>query len=123
MNSENPSQPTPSGAERRRQPRRAAEWPVTLCLPEGYFDARLRDVSSAGACFHLDRPVAEMTALALQLDLPAEDGPRRVHGTGVVVRCRRVSPVLDHYEIAVFFHQISSDDRVALEQYVASQPS
>lgn len=112
--------PPPSGAERRRHPRRTAEWPVTLSLPEGYFEARLRDVSASGACFHLDHAVPEMTALSIQLDLPTLQGDdsRRVSGTGVVVRCQRVSPALDHYEVAVFFHELADDDRLALESYV-----
>lgn len=127
------SMSTQESTERRRHPRRDAEWPVTLSLPDGYFDARLRDVSSSGACFHLDRPLPEMTQLSLQLDLPegaAADGgevreahgPRgqRVRGTGVVVRCQRVSPALDHYEVAVFFHQLEDEDRLALERFVTS---
>ena len=110
-------EPGDDGAERRAHPRAAAEWPITIALPEGYFEARLRDVSASGVCFHVDRPVAEMTVLRLQLDLGEPGEKQRVDGRGVVVRCRRISPAVDHYEVAVFFDQIEQRDRDLLERY------
>ena len=105
------------GSERRAHPRVPAEWPITIALPEGYFEANLRDVSASGVCFHVDRPVSEMTVLRLQLDLDSEGDKHRVDGRGVVVRCKRISPALDHYEVAVFFDQIESRDRELLAQH------
>ena len=106
---------------RRSQPRVRVEWPITISLPEGYFQANLRDVSPAGVCFHLDRQVPEMSILSLQLDLPAPSGPRRIQGRGAVVRCVRVAPALDHYEVAVFFHELADEDREALSRFVMDQ--
>ncbi len=120
MHDVKPHKSPESGAERRIHPRAKAEWPLTVALPEGYFEARLRDVSAAGVCFHIDRPVAEMSVLALQLDLPLGDETRRIRGEGAVVRCMRVSPALEHYEVAVFFHSLDDDDRAALEAYVSA---
>jgi len=105
------------GSERRAHPRIPAEWPITIALPEGYFEANLRDVSASGVCFHVDRPVAEMTVLRLQLDLDSQGDKHRVDGRGVVVRCKRIAPALEHYEVAVFFDQIEAHDREVLARH------
>ena len=107
----------PTGMERRKHPRKTVDWPVTLRLAEGEFEARLRDISRAGVCFYLDRRVPEMTILKMDLALPALKG-RVVRAGGVVVRCQAVSPHLDHYEVAMFFNDISDDDREALTRMV-----
>jgi len=115
----NSSQPT--GAERRRHPRVALDWPVTITLPDGDHEARLRDVSRAGVCFFLDRRIPEMTVLKLDLALPEVPGDAermQVAGSGVVVRCQQLSPHLDHYEVAVFLNDLTESDRARLESYV-----
>ena len=112
-----PASGSGGGAERRAHPRAPAEWPITIALPEGYFEANLRDVSASGVCFHVDRPVSEMTVLRLQLDLDSEGDKHRVDGRGVVVRCKRIAPALEHYEVAVFFDQIEARDRELLAQH------
>ena len=43
-----------SGRDRRRWPRAKADWPITLDLPEGRYEARVRDISQAGVCFFLN---------------------------------------------------------------------
>lgn len=126
-----PHPPKPRGDERRAHPRASVDWPVTIALPDGEHEARLRDVSKAGVCFYLDRRVPEMTLLRLELDVPAPaaaqtaasagDGPDeiRISGNGVVVRCRALAPSLEHYEVAVFLNDMSEEDRVRLEEFVA----
>ena len=109
-----------SGQERRRHPRVQADLPVFLELEDGTHQARLRDVSQAGVCFFLDRPIPEMTALALSLELPLTGGAREVRGNGAVVRCEKISAVLDHYEIAVFLPEIDTEGRAAIASYVGS---
>jgi hypothetical protein len=114
----------PSGrTERRRHPRVPLDWPVTIALDEGTFPARLRDVSRAGMCFFLDRRVAEMTILRMDLELPpgTPGGARgeRVSGSGVVVRCQPLSKHVDHYEIAVFLNDLSDEARARIEGFVA----
>ncbi len=121
MHTESPSAPqgaAPQGRERRRHPRATAEWPVQLALKEGLFEARLRDVSSSGLCFFLDRRIPEMTVLGLEFELPGSDGATRVACRGAVVRCEPISPQLDHFEIAVFLHEIADDARVAIGLFV-----
>lgn len=130
MSTPNPTESLPReprGAERRRHPRVPFDWPVTIALPDGEHEARLRDVSRAGVCFFLDRQIPEMTVLRLVVDLPeCGSGPARspehtVRGSGVVVRCRALSPHVDHYEIAVFLNDISELDRARLEAFVQAQ--
>lgn len=117
----NPSMSTPhSGRERRQHPRAEAQWPVDLQLADGPCKARLRDVSQSGVCFFVERPIGLMTLLQLELDLPAAPGAkaRKVRGAGAVVRCERISPGVEHYEVAVFLHDVSETDREALAAHV-----
>jgi hypothetical protein len=112
---------TQSPSERRRHPRAALDWPVTLELPEGPCEARLRDVSRIGLCFFLDRPVTEMTVLSMQIVLPPPlpDSPgAQVNGSGVVVRCQPLSTLVDHYEIAVFLNDMDEEQRKRLDAFV-----
>jgi hypothetical protein len=106
-----------SGAERRRHPRAPADWTVELALAGGTQRARLRDVSRVGLSFHVEVPIPLMTVLAIALELPAGDR-RRITGSGAVVRCQRISPALEHYEVALFLHDMSEADRGALEAQV-----
>ena len=81
--------------------------------------ARVRDVSRAGVCFFIDRPIPVMTAMRIDLELPVEEGKRFITGGGVVVRCEKISARLDHYEIALFLNDIADPDQAALEAYVS----
>ncbi len=107
-------------ADRRRWPRAKADWPVQLSMDGGRFEARVRDVSRAGVCFFLDRPVKLMTILSVELDLPVEGGVRHVRSQGAVVRCEKISDHLEHYEIALFLSDLAEPDRDAVESYVAA---
>jgi hypothetical protein len=111
-----------SGAERRRHPRAMCELPVTLSLDGATCEGKLRDVSRAGVCFYLERPIPVMTALRLALDLPADGAGRvrKIRGQGAVVRCERISPTVSHWEIAVFLHDLPEADRALLDQHVRS---
>ncbi len=114
-----PDPPPGETSDERRQWRRAgAEWPITIILDDGEHEARVRDVSSGGVCFFLDRPVREMTLLRIDFSLPVDKGIRHINGTGAVVRCERISEVLDHYEIAVFIQDMAAPDRKTIAEYV-----
>lgn len=82
----------------------------------------MRDVSRAGVCFFIDREIPVMTRMRIDLELPVPDGLRFVTGTGVVVRCERISQRIEHYEVAVFFHEMAEPDADALAAYVAATP-
>jgi len=116
------AKPTQGGRERRAHPRAACEGSLTLQLDDGAYRARLRDVSRAGICFYLDRPVAEMTVLAVRIELPARHGNEavRIDGRGVVVRCLPISKGVEHYEIAVFLNDLTDSQRERLDRFVAT---
>jgi len=107
------------GRNRRRWARALAEMPITLIGPDGSSEAKVRDVSRAGVCFFLDRPVPLMTVLGVAFDLATPVGRTRVQAHGAVVRCERISKSIDHWEIAVFLHDMAESDRHALEEFVA----
>ena len=109
----------PPGKERRREPRARADRPLRITVDDAPVEMRLRDLSASGVCFFSERPIPEMTALRIALDLPAEDGAdQRVEAGGAVVRCQPISPRVEHYEVAVFFHDIAEDDRQRLRRFV-----
>jgi len=114
-----PQQPAQGGPdERRRWQRARAEWPISVQLADGTHQARIRDVSQAGVCFFLDRPLAEMTMLSIEFELPVDGGRRRVRGSGAVVRCEKISAAIDHYEIAVYLQDMADPDRATIASYV-----
>lgn len=117
-----PVQP-PAGRERRRSPRAQADRPLTVLVEGAPREVRLRDLSASGLCFFAEQPLPEMTALQIALDLPRGGGQTdRVEASGAVVRCQPISPRLEHYEIAVFFHDISPENRQHLERFVDANP-
>ncbi|MEY4774865.1 MAG: PilZ domain [Planctomycetota bacterium] len=103
-----------TGAERRRWARVSSDMPITLQTPRGAVQARMRDVSRAGVCFYMDQPLPLMTML--QLDLPL--GKHLIRGGGAVVRCEKISKHLDHWEVAVFLHDMTESDRDLLDSYI-----
>jgi len=113
-------QQSSTGSERRRHPRVALDWPLTITLEDGTHQARLRDISQAGVCFFLDRRIPEMTILRMSLDLPQDGGASLapIQGGGVVVRCQALSEHVDHYEIAVFLNDVADEHRERLTAYV-----
>ena len=117
------SSATKSASERRRWTRAEADLPVTVALSGGKSEARVRDISRAGVCFFLDRPIPMMTVLELSMNLRVEDGLRRIRGHGAVVRCEKISKAIEHYEIAVFLHEMAEADRQCIEDFVRSNPN
>ncbi len=108
-----------NGRDRRRWARALAEMPITLVGPDGSNEARIRDVSRAGVCFFLDRPVPLMTVLGVAFDIATPVGRTRVQAHGAVVRCERIAKAVDHWEIAVFLHDMGEADRHTLEEFVS----
>ena len=123
-----PKEPAPrpapsSGPERRRWERADADLPITISLAAGKCEARVQDVSRSGVCFFLDRPIALMTVLEMSLALRVPGGVRHVRGHGAVVRCEKISRAIEHYEIAVFLHEMAELDRAAIEEFVSELQS
>ena len=114
-----------SGRERRAHPRATCDWPLTIQLQDGAHPARLRDISRAGLCFFIDRPIPEMTVLSLDIVFPGSGGPGpgRIEARGVVVRCQRIARLFDHYEVAVFLNELGEAQRESLDAFVAGVPA
>jgi c-di-GMP-binding flagellar brake protein YcgR len=113
--------PSP-GKERRREPRTAADRPLVVTVDESPVEVRLRDLSASGLCFFSEKPIPEMTALRIALDLADGKGAsQRVQAGGAVVRCQPISPRVAHYEVAVFFHDIDEEARAQLKRFVTDQ--
>ena len=112
----------PAGRERRAHPRASCDGSITLQLDDGAHRARLRDVSRAGISFFLDRPLPEMTILAVRIELAARGAEEaaRIEGRGVVVRCLPISRAVDHYEIALFLNDVTESQRERLDAFVAA---
>ncbi len=85
-----PKAPPRPGRERRRWARAGADLPITVALDGGRSEARVRDISRAGVCFFLDRPIPLMTVLELAMDLHVKNGVRKIRGAGAVVRCEKI---------------------------------
>lgn len=109
---------TPLEQERRAHPRVAApELPLKLA-GEGAA-LRVRDISQSGVAFFADNPVALMTKVRFEVELPSADGKGRpIVGEGAVVRCERLSPALGHYEVAVFFQHLEGNSLRDLKDYL-----
>lgn len=105
-------------SERRRWARLEVDLPITVSLADGKSSARVRDISRAGVCFFLDRPIPMMTVLEVSFELRVKNGVRRVRGNGAVVRCEKIARAVEHYEIAVFLHEMAETDRQCIEEFV-----
>lgn len=105
--------------ERRAHPRVAAP-DLPLKLAGTGSPLRVRDISQSGVAFFADSPVALMTRVKFEIELPSEDGASAaVAGEGAVVRCERLSPALGHYEVAVFFQHLEGNSQRDLREYLA----
>ena len=114
--SERPS--APHGRERRRHPRlRVENLPLSL---DGSGALRVRDLSRSGVCVFSEQPMRMMTHVRFHFSLPHAT-EAEIAGTGVVVRCERVSPAIGHYEVAIFFQDFESGCEKALMGYLADQ--
>lgn len=115
------AQSSKGGAERRRWPRAQCELPITLAIDGREHAAKLRDLSRAGVCFYLERSLPLMTVLGLVLDLKVDGKAHKVRAKGAVVRCEKLSPALQHYEIALFLHDVTESDRALIDAHVAAR--
>lgn len=108
--------PTPS-PERRRAPRAKAAFPIQIGPADQTRPARLRDLSEVGLCCVSGTAVAEMTSVAIDMQLPGDKARHRVQGA--VVRCQRIrgsSPA--EYEVAVYFMDANAAAKAAIRGYV-----
>jgi hypothetical protein len=105
--------------ERRQHPRvPAGDLPIQIQMA-GQAPLKVRDLSRSGIAFYSESPIAMMTQVAFALEFPRADGASRfAEGHGVVVRCERLASALGHYEVAVFFSELSAEAAALVQGYV-----
>ena len=106
--------------ERRGAPRVAERVSIAVTDATAELRAETTNLSAAGAYCILDRFIAPMTKLELELELPNGARRVRVRCAGVVVR---VEPVVaaaqrGRYQTAIFFTDLAEGDRAAISQFV-----
>ena len=106
--------------ERRTAPRVTERVPLAIGEADGRLQTETNNLSASGAYCTLDRFIAPMTKLQLQIALPG--GARRgmIRCRGVVVR---VEPVVSiphggRYHMAILFTDLAARDRSAIAQFV-----
>jgi hypothetical protein len=114
--------------ERRGAPR-APEKDLAMKLKLGELDTAIYalNISASGAYCKIDKEVPLMSRVKIVIMLPdpekAGSPTRRIEVTGVVVREHPV--VVDgktqHYDLAIFFEDISQKDREAIASYVSKK--
>lgn len=111
------------GIERRRHPRADTHIPLKLSQEEWDIVTETVNISRSGAYCRVNRRVPLMTKLQIQILLPLRKDDKSVtktiHCQGVVVR---VEPSTDegHYNVALFFNEISKRDAETIADYVSS---
>jgi hypothetical protein len=113
--------------ERRSAPR-AADKNVSMKFKLGELDTAIHtlNISSSGAYCKTDKeiPIMSRVKLIIMLPDPKHGEPdRRIEVTGVVVREHPVlvSGKIDHYDLAIFFEDISQKDREAISNFVSKK--
>ena len=100
-------------------PRAQADLPLQLSPTAQAQPARLKNISESGLCCHFEEPSNEMTQMAIDLELPGDE-PRRVQG--IVVRCEKQTNSPSAYEIAIYFTEMESGARQAIQDFVMNRP-
>ncbi len=107
--------------ERRAFPRIKDE-ALSLELKTGDFDVMTHtmDVSASGIYCKVDKEIPLMSRVRLMLMLPDE---KTVEVTGVVVREHPViiDGVTKHYDVAIFFDDLSTKNRETIENYISKK--
>jgi hypothetical protein len=117
-------------AERRTYPRITDE-KVSLKLRADQFDATISqslNISASGVYCKVDKDIPLLSRVMIVLMLPVEGAGaknkmKKIETEGVVVRAH---PVIEngkilHYDVAVFFDNLSSRDRENIKEYVSKK--
>ena len=114
---------SPRGSERRRHSRLVHSVPVKISSGDVDIVTETSNVSCSGAFCRIDKYIAPMTKLKLNLLLPLRKNnkiaAKRIHCEGVVVRTE-ASKEDDFFLTAIFFSDISPRDSQIIDDFVAS---
>jgi hypothetical protein len=114
---------TPQGSERRRHPRLEHSVPVKISSGDIDIVTETTNLSCSGAFCQINKYIAPMTKLKLNLLLPMRKSSKivtkRIHCEGVVVRTQS-SGDGDFFQTAIFFSDISPRDSQTISEFVDS---
>ena len=99
---------------------------LSLRLEAGNFDmlTHTLNLSASGIYCKVDKEIPLMSRVKLMLMLPGQEkGPQGVELSGVVVRQHPViiDGVIKHYDVAIFFEDLSKRDRDMILNYIAAR--
>ena len=109
----------------RRQAPRASER-VPLSITDGSVDLQVetKDLSASGVCCVATQFIPLMTKVTLRLEVPHGARRANIRCTGVIVRTEPIgTPEAPRYNIAVFFTDLSDQDRGAISRFVRERLS
>jgi len=113
--------------EKRQFPR--VETLLSILLKGDQFSlvSETKNISASGAYCKVSKPIPELTKLAVTLLVPVQKGgvlkDQDVYCEGVVVRSEKViqDNQPDQFFVAIFFSNMSNENREILKAYVAHQ--
>jgi PilZ domain-containing protein len=107
-------------AERRKAPRVAGDFILQLRGPESDQPVRVKDISTSGVCCIAPAALPEMSRVHLEIRLPHDTNGngKPLAAEGAVVRCE---PHASGFDVAIFFLEISSENRAAIARFVESR--
>lgn len=107
--------------ERRKDKRVKNSVPVKICQDGGDLVTETQDISRSGAYCRVNQAITPMTRLKIHLLLSKGNGgksaTRKISCEGVVVRSEPADEE-NHYNIAIFFSDITSRDAEIITDYV-----
>ena len=114
-------QKSPSPSERRRDPRLTAQVPVKISQEDGDLVTETANISRAGAYCRVERALEPMMKLKVQVLIPIRKNDssvttKKITCQGVVVRTERTPD--NHYNVAIFFSDITKRDAECISDYV-----
>ena len=115
-------------AERRLFPRVRDEG-LSVKLNSGDFDTvtHTLDISASGIYCKIDREIPIMSRVRIKLMVPdsvkPDNGTRELDVDGVIVREHPViiDGVIKHYDVAIFFDNLSEKDREVIQNYISGK--
>ena len=115
-------------AERRLFPRLKDE-NLSLKLNSGDFDTvtHTLDISASGIYCKIDREIPIMSRVKIKLMVPdsmkSDKGMKELDVDGVIVREHPViiDGVIKHYDVAIFFDNLSEKNREIIQNYISSK--
>lgn len=109
--------------ERRGAPRSVKDIEMKMKLGELDTVIHTLNISASGAYCKIDKEMPLMSRVKLVIMLPEQGAGNRIEVTGVIVREHPVvvDGKIQHYDVAIFFEDISRKDRDALTRYVSEK--